>query len=238
MSAKVLRHHLPLFSGTDAPLPAELAEARKPGVPSRNIKPLFEAKPVAATKAEPVPLTAKAAAPVQPKKEPAPDPAAILAAAVKAARAEALAEAQKAFEAERARDAEAFEAHLQLVRQQWILETGTTMAEGLKGAMAEMEERIATAVGRILMPFIQDGVRAQALERLTAEVSRLLSTPGVPMIRVSGPQDMLDALKARCGELGMEYEVKDEVDVRVTADDTIIETQLRAWSAHLTEALA
>ncbi len=45
--------------------------------------------------------------------------------------------------------------------------------------MAEMEERLATASAAVLVPFVQDGVRVQALERLTAEVSRLLSTPGV-----------------------------------------------------------
>ncbi|WP_051357060.1 hypothetical protein [Azorhizobium doebereinerae] len=232
MSAKALKTHLPHFGSASAPMP----EVLKPS--ATIMKPLHEPKAKVEAPAKPKMESLAQPKPVRPVKEAAPDPAVVLAAAVEAARAETLAAARLEFEAERARDAEAFEAHLGLARQQWAVESATGLAEGLKGAMAEMEERIATAAGRILMPFLAEAVRARAVDELVGHVKRLMSTPEAPVVRVSGPEDLLNVLRARCDGTGIEFQPNQDVDVRVTADDTVIETQLRAWGAQLTEALA
>ncbi|MGU3496092.1 hypothetical protein ACLBXM_18780 [Xanthobacteraceae bacterium A53D] len=225
MAAPVLRQHLPNFGGPAAG--AEIRDFRRPGAPPESMKPLYEPKP----KVE------AAATPARPREQ-APDPAAVLAAAVAAARAEALAEAQQAFEAEKARDAEAFEAHLDLARQQWAAETALALSEAHTRAMAEMEERLANAAGRVLLPFLSEAVRARAIDELTGHITRLLATPGTPVLQISGPEDLLAALRARCGEAGIAYAPGAGADIRLVADDTIIETQLSAWSAHLNDALA
>lgn len=232
MTAHLLTQHLAHFGqagGKPTPAPAEF---RKPGAVG-PMTPLYEPKPKA--EAQKADGSAKAA---KPAKEQAPDPAAVLAAAVEAARAEERAAARAAFEAERARDAEAFEAHLALVRQQWAAESAETLSAGLKAAIAEMEERIANATGRLLLPFLNEAVRAKAVEDLSANITRLLRAPQAPTLRISGPQDLLDMLRTRCGEIGIEFVPTTDVDVRVTADDTVIETQLSAWRSRLSEALA
>ncbi|GGF47658.1 hypothetical protein GCM10007301_03740 [Azorhizobium oxalatiphilum] len=231
MSALLLKQHIAQFGeagGKPTPAPSEF---HRPGAVG-PMKPLYEPKPKVEAKPK------ADGTPARPVKEAPPDPAVVLAAAVEAAKAEAREAARIEFEAERARDAAAFESHLELVRQQWTTESATVLGESLKTALAEMEERIANATGRLLLPFLGEAVRAKATEDLIAQIARLLSDAHAPMLRIAGPQDLLDQLRNRCGEAGIEFVPTTEVDVRVTANDTIIETQLGAWSARLREALA
>ncbi len=226
MSAKALRLHLPHFGTPHPPRPAGLQGLHQEPAP---------AKPAAVAPSDD---KAEAATPARPAKPAGPDHAAILAAAVAAARTEAEASARQEFEAERARDAEAFDAHLALARQQWAAETADTLQASLASAHEAMEARICDTLGRILVPFLSEAVRMQALSEMSAMITRLLSDPKAPLLRISGPDDLLDVLRARHAAGGIEFQTSDAVDVRIAADDTIIETQLRAWTTHLTEALA
>ncbi|WP_341991029.1 hypothetical protein [Azorhizobium sp. AG788] len=226
MSAKALKLHLPHFGTPRIPRPAGLQDLHEKPTPA-------PADPAATPAAADTP-----AAPPRPAKPAGPDHAAILAAAVAAARSEALASARQEFEAERSRDAEAFDAHLALARQQWAAETAETLQGNLTSAHEAMEARICDTLGRILVPFLSDAVRAQALQEMSALITRLLKDPKAPMLRISGPDVLLDVLRARHEGAAIEFQTSDAVDVRVTADDTVIETQLRAWTTHLTEALA
>ncbi len=225
MSAKALKLHLPHFGTPRPPRPAGLQEVLKPAEPT----PAPAIAPAAAAK----PATALA----KPAKPAAPDPAAVLAAAVAAARAEALAGARAEFEAERARDAEAFEAHLTLARQQWAAEAAQQLSDGMTAAYAAMEERICDALGRLLVPFLSEAVRTRALAELTTLLTRLTKDAAAPTLRISGPPALLDVLRDRLPGAAIAFQPNEEVDVRVTADDTVIETQLRAWTTHLTAAL-
>jgi hypothetical protein len=54
-------------------------------------------------------------------------------------------------------------------------------------------------------------------------------------IKITGPTDLLDVLRAKLAaeRAAITYEVTDNVDVSVRADQTTIETQLSAWLARL-----
>lgn len=225
MSAKALKLHLPHFGTPQLPRPADLEAPHQ-----APAKPVLAA---VATEGKP-----EAAAPARPAKPAGPDHAAILAAAVASARSEALAEARQEFDAERTREAEAFDAHLDLARQQWAAETAETLQASLTSAHEAMEARICETLGRLLVPFLSEAVRAQALQDLSAVIARLLDDPKSPVLRVSGPSELIEVLRARHEAGGIQFQTNDAVDVRLVADDTVIETQLRAWTTQLTEALA
>lgn len=227
MSGKALKLHLPHFGSARPPRPAGLQDLHEPPAPA----PVAPTAPAAGD-------AASAAALARPAKPAGPDHAAILAAAVAAARTEALASARQEFEAERARDAESFDAHLALARQQWAAETAETLRVGLTSAHEAIEARICDSLGRILVPFLSDAVRAQALQEMSTLITRLLDDPKTPLLRISGPDVLIDVLRARHEGSAIEFQTSEAVDVRVTADDTVIETQLGAWTTHLTQALA
>ena len=100
---------------------------------------------------------------------------------------------------------------------------------------ASLTERIA----RLLVPVLTDALRRRALTELGAALSRLLADPHHAAIRVSGPQDLLDGLAARLGPLGaaVAFAPADLPEVQVSADQTVIETQLGAWTRLLSAAI-
>jgi hypothetical protein len=61
----------------------------------------------------------------------------------------------------------------------------------------------------------------------------------VPVFRISGPSDVLERVKAQLDtarRTGIEYQAADTLEIRVVADQTVIETQMSAWTGRLKEA--
>ncbi len=58
-------------------------------------------------------------------------------------------------------------------------------------------------------------------------------------MKITGPEDLVKALKENLGPHGgaIEFLPGDHVEVSVTARDTTVQTQLRAWSERLEQAL-
>ena len=65
-----------------------------------------------------------------------------------------------------------------------------------------------------------------------------LSAP-VPVFRISGPSNLLDLVRAQLDterRMAIEYQVTDTLEIRVVADQTVIETQMSVWAERLKEA--
>jgi hypothetical protein len=59
------------------------------------------------------------------------------------------------------------------------------------------------------------------------------------VFRIAGPSDLLALVRAQldtAGRTGIEYQVADSFEIRVVADQTVIETQTSVWTARLKEA--
>jgi hypothetical protein len=59
------------------------------------------------------------------------------------------------------------------------------------------------------------------------------------VFRITGPADLLDLVKAQLDaarRTGIEFRVADTSEIRVVADQTVIETQISAWSERLKES--
>lgn len=125
-----------------------------------------------------------------------------------------------------------FDQKLAAERQRWAAEQGAHLSALIATAFEDLEHRVAERVGAILKPFLSDSVRAKALEELSAFLNLMLAKGEYAKIAISGPKDLLSEIEARLSErhAGVTFAESDGTDVAVSADGTIIETQIGAWT--------
>lgn len=176
-----------------------------------------------------------------PQAEPAETPeerAAALAVAEARGREEGLAQARAEAQAQHEAEREAFAARLAEERARWCEGEAERLADGFSAALRALDADLTQRIGRLLVPVLSDALRRRALDDLSVALGRLLAEPGQAAIRVSGPKDLLDALRERLGSQaeGMSFDPSAAPEVSVIADQTVMETRLAAWTRLLTDA--
>ncbi len=124
-------------------------------------------------------------------------------------------------------------------RAKWSDQQAVAIVNGLEAACRELETNIASSVARILLPFLADAVRDKAIGSLVEQIAALTGNSPVPVFKITGPGELLDLVRAQleaARRTGIEYEAAESLEVRVVADQTVIETQISAWSERLKEA--
>lgn len=124
-------------------------------------------------------------------------------------------------------------------RAKWSDQQAVAIVSGFEAACREIETNIASSVARILLPFLADAVRDKAIGSLVEQIAALTGNSSVPAFKITGPGELLDLVRAQletARRTGIEYEAAETVEVRVVADQTVIETQISAWSERLKEA--
>lgn len=124
-------------------------------------------------------------------------------------------------------------------RAKWSDQQAVAIVSGFEAACREIETNIASSVARILLPFLADAVRDKAIGSLVEQISALTGNSSVPAFKVTGPSELLELVKTQLEasrRTGIAYEAADTFEVRVVADQTVIETQIAAWSERLKEA--
>lgn len=162
---------------------------------------------------------------------------------IEAARRQGEAEGREAARLEHAaelqREQEKFEARLVEMRQAWTEEQSAVLSHAIGEGLGRIEATIADAVARLIEPLIVAGAREAALAGLKQTLEHLLAKSPAANIRIQGPDDLLAALRDRLGDRkSIAYAPGAGCDVLVETDNTLIETRLAAWMAHLQEAKA
>jgi hypothetical protein len=124
-------------------------------------------------------------------------------------------------------------------RAKWSDQQAVAIVSGFETACREIESNIASSVARILLPFLADAVRDKAIESLVEQIAALTGNSPVPVFKVTGPSELLDLVRTQLAasrRTGIEYEAAETAEVRVVADQTVIETQISAWSERLKDA--
>lgn len=183
------------------------------------------------------PLTTKLAGGDRPVAEPeqVPDPAALVAAARVEGRREGEARARLAGDQALAASAQAHADALAAERRRWAEAEAATLAAGFSEAIRALEDRLAESTARVLLPFLAEGLRREALRELTAIVSPLTAEGRYATLSIAGPADLVGTLGERLGlaEDAVAIRIDEAPDVRVQVDDTVIETRLESWSRRL-----
>ncbi|WP_139247882.1 hypothetical protein [Hyphomicrobium sp. CS1GBMeth3] len=133
--------------------------------------------------------------------------------------------------------AEAFEQRLAAERTRWADEHGAQLGALVASAFETIEQRIADSVSGILGPILVERARVRATDELSRVIKDLLSKGEYAKIAISGPADLLAVLEARLanGHAGLSFAATDAPDVTVTANETILATQIGAWAAAISE---
>lgn len=153
---------------------------------------------------------------------------------VESGRAAAKAEYEAKLEQHKA----AFDKELAAARQAWCREQSDKLAQHLAASLKGLEVNIAETAARLLKPFLMERVKQAAIEDLCASLEGLLTREVSRTINVSGPEDLLEALRTRLADTAaVTYTCSNECDVRVLVGQTQIETRLGAWFSRIEEAV-
>jgi len=124
-----------------------------------------------------------------------------------------------------------FEERLAAQRSLWAGDQGAVFAERIDHAFEALRTDVGDSVAAILAPFAEEALRARIVEELLRTLEKTLKGGRPASLKMSGPEDILESIRRTLGDsaAAIEFEVTDDIDVRVVADRTVIETQLGAW---------
>jgi hypothetical protein len=134
-----------------------------------------------------------------------------------------------------ARERAGFVLRLENERRRWAHEEGERLGEEFHHALDEFASRVSEDVERILEPFVTGEVRSQMLASLMERLRTLIADRDNPVVHLSGPTDLLDAVCEKLNGEGVATRLEDVggVDVRARLDSTTIETRLEEWIGEL-----
>lgn len=176
------------------------------------------------------PMTATAAAPMTREEE--------IAEARRESEGLAREVAQREYEEALQAAQQTFEARLAEERQLWVREQGAVLTQALGDGFTRIESAIAEVTARLLEPFMIAEARRKAMVELRETLADLLARPETATLRIEGPADLLATLREGLGSKDnlVTFAVSDRPDIHIETGNTVIETQLAAWTARLKEA--
>jgi hypothetical protein len=126
-----------------------------------------------------------------------------------------------------------------MARQGWAAAEGNALGEALLRAVSEVETRLAETTARVLRPFLETKIREAAVAELVTTIEAILTRDKAAQVEITGRDDLLDVVRARlAGKVQATYASSEAGDIRVTIDQTVLETRLGAWVAAIEEAAA
>ena len=105
------------------------------------------------------------------------------------------------------------------------------LADQITAALAEIEGRIAETVAAILRPYLVQEQSQRVIQALSENLGRILTSDQPSLLKISGPEYVLNLLRDRLSKhpVHVEYSHEEGVDVTIEAQQTIIRSQLQAW---------
>ncbi len=106
------------------------------------------------------------------------------------------------------------------------------LADAIAAGLVEIEQRIAASVARILAPFLTNELSKQVVDELCNNIARLRAGGSPGLIRIRGPERLLEALRDRASFLSVDVEfvAEDGVEATVEARHTMIRSELQPWA--------
>jgi hypothetical protein len=154
---------------------------------------------------------------------------------VESGKAAAMAASEAKLEEQRA----LFARQLGTEREAWAAQEGQKLGVQLTAGLLALEAQIADAVARVLAPILETRLCHQAIADLRADLEVLLTRDASLNVSIAGPEDLLQALRDQLSgtPCSVTYVANGACDVRITADQAILETRLAAWKTRIEEAV-
>ncbi len=132
----------------------------------------------------------------------------------------------------------AFEERLAAERQRWAETTAAESARLIKDEIYRCECAIGNEVARLLLPLIGEQLTQRSINEIRDLVRRLLTESPEAHLRISGPRDLVEAMREALGENGLHASVQesDTLELRVEIDQVVVESRVSKWIERLQEA--
>ncbi|WP_062217415.1 hypothetical protein [Aureimonas sp. D3] len=132
-------------------------------------------------------------------------------------------------------------ASLQDTRRNWVENEGDRLADLVILQMAVFEDALKSTLNSLLRPLVLDARKRQTVDELAGAVKTIAFDGSSVKIAASGPSDLLQALESKLGDHArhVSFDTNEtDTDVRIDANQTVIETRLAAWLKAVEEALS
>jgi hypothetical protein len=149
---------------------------------------------------------------------------------------------REATEAQAAELAVDFERQVETVRSTFSAALADNLAAELRTAIEAASARLSAHVATALMPFLRDGITQAATTSFVKELGSMIDTTEGLSVEVACPKDIVDLLRERLAEAmaargappgSVRCVPGDTADIRVTLNETVIETRLAEWLSRL-----
>lgn len=130
------------------------------------------------------------------------------------------------------------EKQLSVERLTWASREAEKLEQQLTAGLARLQTQIADTVADLLKPFLIGAARRDAIDALARTLETMLSEGAT--VEISGSEDLLRVLREKLSgkNVAIVFTPADSPEVRATAGQTILETQLGMWIAKVEEAFS
>jgi hypothetical protein len=117
-------------------------------------------------------------------------------------------------------------------QQEFRLKGYAEIESAVRSGLRQIEDNIGATVTRILAPFLSQEILKRAVDELAKAVARISSSASPGLIKIRGPERMLELLRTRIVDLPIEVEYveDDRVETVIEANATQIVAELRPWA--------
>lgn len=149
---------------------------------------------------------------------------------------------REATEAQAAELAVDFERQVEAVRSTFSAALADNLVTELRTAVEAASARLSSHAATALMPFLRDGITQAAITSFVKELGSMIDTTEGLSVEVACPKDIVDLLRERLAEAmaargappgSVRCVPGDTADIRVTLNETVIETRLAEWLSRL-----
>ncbi|MFN3890890.1 MAG: hypothetical protein ACK4MV_10875 [Beijerinckiaceae bacterium] len=140
---------------------------------------------------------------------------------------EGLLRAEGALEAERERAA----AELAEARRAWVDGDATALQTRLVDGLCALRTDVCNLVAQVLAKFLDEAMERKAIDALAEELRQYLSDDRQPVLRISGPAGLIEALRNKISGAAMSVDLVSNGDAEVAVTDgaTRFSTRLEHW---------
>lgn len=134
---------------------------------------------------------------------------------------------------------EELEAELAEKEKRFKQDEGQRLKDALEFGLLDLEDRVSTAVAQILVPFLEERARSQAVEALQRILRQQLSETPEVLIEARGPQSLYDLFEQSSGQLTskIKFTKIEQADLELKVADMTLSTGLQDWCENLRNTL-
>lgn len=125
------------------------------------------------------------------------------------------------------------------IRETLRSEQASLLEEGLDSAFGALESRIANGVAQVLQPLVEEQMANRIVMSFRDTLTRFLDGDQGSLVRVSGPNVLLDLLRSEPGALDgrIEFQAADTAELTAVIGETTLNTRFAEWMAQLRLAM-